>query len=63
MNQSGYMTQDERWTNEHIDVCGHLHVPVANSFDPAPTREGWVPFFVNIQLDRTPQKHHIYRRA
>lgn len=36
---------------EHIDYKGDLKVPVARSIDPAPTREGWKPRWVNIDLD------------
>jgi hypothetical protein len=36
---------------------------VANSFDRAPEREGWEPFWVNINLERDPVKVFAYRRA
>lgn len=57
------MTQDERWENEHIAINGHLHVPVMRWIDPAPRREGWEPFFVTVNLSRTPPKQYIYRRV
>jgi hypothetical protein len=38
-------------SEEHIDISGHLKVPVTHSIDPAPEREGWVPFWVNINLN------------
>lgn len=40
-----------------------LRVPVARSSDKAPVREGWTPFFVNVDLTRTPQKIVSYKRA
>lgn len=36
---------------ERIDISGHLCVPVASSWDKAPVREGWTPFWVNVNLD------------
>lgn len=38
-----------------------LRVPVARSIDKAPHREGWEPFFVNIDLKRDPQKIVSYK--
>jgi hypothetical protein len=61
-------TKGHPWTpdlikTEHIDILGHLRVPVADSFDRAPEREGWEPFWVNINLERDPVKVFAYRRA
>ncbi len=47
---------------EHIDASGRLQVPVEKSIDPTPVREGWVPYFVAVSLDRSPQKWITYRR-
>ena len=47
---------------EHIDVCGHLVVPLATSITRTPTREGWEPYFVAVNLNATPQKWVTYRR-
>jgi hypothetical protein len=46
------MTQEERWTTEHIDISGHLNVPMTDYWERAPEREGWVCFWVNVNLDR-----------
>jgi hypothetical protein len=48
---------------EHIDVYGHLTVPVDSSWDRAPGREGWEPYWVTVNLDNRPQKWVTYRRA
>ena len=48
---------------EHIDVYGHLKVPVASSRDPAPTRIGWEPYWVSVSLNSRPQKWFTYRRV
>lgn len=48
---------------EHIDVIGQLQVPCFSSWDRAPSREGWEPFFVAVNLDRRPQKWVTYRRV
>jgi len=37
-------------SEEYIDIRGHLRVPVPSWFDRAPQREGWSPFWVNIDL-------------
>ena len=50
-------------SEEHISIYGHLKVPVARSTDPAPEREGWEPFFVNVNLDHPIQKVVTYRRT
>lgn len=47
---------------EHIDVFGHLRVPVDSSLDRAPKREGWEPYFVSINIKARPQKWFTYRR-
>jgi hypothetical protein len=47
---------------EHINVNGHLEVPLASSWDRPPVRKGWEPFFVAVNLDAKPQKWVIYRR-
>ncbi len=56
-------TEDQRRATEFIDSRDHLHVPVANSLDPAPKREGWKPYFVNIVLTRPTQKVILYQRT
>lgn len=57
-------TQEERRCTEHIDISGHLNVPLADSFEKAPEREGWKPFFVNIDLSHpTVQKVVKYKEA
>lgn len=56
------MTQEERWTTEHINVMGHLSVPVERSTDPSPVREGWEPIWVTIDLSKSPQKNVKYKR-
>lgn len=48
---------------EHIDVYGHLKVPVMSSWDRAPEREGWEPYFVAVSLNERPQKWFTYRRV
>ena len=54
---------DELRATERVDQSGRLHVPVAKSMDRTPKREGWEPFFVNIQLNRPTQKVVIYGRT
>lgn len=53
-------------SEEYIDIGGHLRVPVASSWNQAPEREGWEPFFVNINLNKDDnhgiEKVVIYRR-
>jgi hypothetical protein len=39
-----------------------LRVPVERSIDKAPAREGWEPFFVNVNLDHPVQKVVSYKR-
>lgn len=53
-------TYDERITTEGARPI--LRVPVERSTDPTPAREGWKPFWVNVNLDRTPQKLVYYKR-
>lgn len=48
---------------EYIDIQGHLKVPVASVRDKAPEREGWKPWWVNINLRDPIQKVVIYRRV
>jgi hypothetical protein len=58
------MSQQERWETEHIDIFGHLRVPVMRSTDPSPEREGWEPFFVTVNLAATPNHKVVsYRRV
>ena len=57
------MTQDECWNTEHIDIQGHLSVPVESAIERSPKREGWKPFFVTTHLDRRPQKNVKYKRV
>lgn len=52
---------DERITTEGPRPI--LRVPVENRLDPAPVREGWTPFFVNVVMDRTPQKLVYYKQV
>ena len=47
---------------EHINVDGRLEVPVWNYLDPTPIREGWEPYWVNVNLDRKPVRWITYRR-
>lgn len=52
---------------EKIDNLGYkgaprLRVPVFDSFDRPPVREGWEPFFVNVDLNRVPVKIFTYRQ-
>jgi hypothetical protein len=47
---------------EHLDVIGNLCVPVDSSIEVAPKREGWEPFWVNVNLSRKPQKWILYRK-
>lgn len=54
-------TYDERITTSGDRPI--LRVPVANRLDPTPQREGWTPFWVNVNLDRDPQKLVYYRKA
>ena len=49
-------------SEEHIDIRGNLCVPVARSIDPAPKREGWTPYWVNIDLSDPIQKVVKYHR-
>lgn len=46
---------------EHIDNNGNLKVPVNNRFTQAPNRDGWKPFWVNVNMDRDPIKIFTYR--
>jgi hypothetical protein len=49
---------------EHIDVSGHLNVPLKSSLDRTPKRDGWEPFFVSVILsDEHTQKVVIYRKG
>lgn len=49
---------------EHITITGSLSVPVARSIDPSPKREGWKPYWVNINLaDEQTQKQVLYKRV
>jgi hypothetical protein len=50
-------------SEEHISSFGVLRVPVKRSYDPTPKREGWEPFFVNINLDDPIQKVVSYKRV
>lgn len=47
---------------EYIDIQGHLCVPVANWLDKGPVREGWIPFWVNVNLNDPIQKVVSYKR-
>lgn len=38
-------------TDEYTTSYGVLRVPVVSSHDKAPEREGWTPFFVNVDLN------------
>ena len=49
-------------SEEYIDILGHLQVPVASWWDSAPKREGWIPYWVNINLSREPVKIYSYKR-
>lgn len=48
---------------EYIDTSDHLHVPLPSWWDDSPARDGWTPFFVNINMDHPIQKVVIYERA
>lgn len=50
-------------TAEHIDERGRLSVPVERAMDVTPRREGWEPYWVNVNLGASPQKVVKYRRA
>jgi len=54
-------------TTEYITANGILRVPHATSLERAQEREGWVPFFVAIDLDPERndgvQKVVSYKRA
>lgn len=58
------MTQEERWTTEHIDISGNLSVPVEDASTKTPARDGWEPFFVAVNLAHpTVAKNVKYRRV
>lgn len=48
---------------EHIANSGHLKVPVMRWLDSPPAREGWEPFFVNVNLADPVVKVYTYRRS
>jgi len=54
-------------SEEHIDITGRLRVPVASWWDDPPKREGWEPYFVNVNLDPETNdgmaKVYSYRRV
>lgn len=56
------MSETDRYT-EHVDERGILRVPVAKASDPAPTREGFKPWWVNIVGGRNPEKLVYYKPA
>lgn len=48
---------------EHVDISGHLCVPVSNALDRPPHRDGWEAFWVNVNLaDKIAPKVFKYRR-
>jgi hypothetical protein len=49
-------------SEEFIDIRGHLNVPCTSSLDPAPTRDGWAPFWVNVNLNDPIRKVVFYKR-
>lgn len=50
----------ERYS-ERIDHRGQLQVPVFDWWERPPEREGWKPYFVNVNLNRVPVKVYTYR--
>jgi hypothetical protein len=46
---------------EHVDIDGHLQVPLGSALDDAPQRKGWQPYHVDVVLSRKPPKWIGYR--
>jgi hypothetical protein len=50
-------------TKEHLDSENRLVVPVRYRFDSTPKRDGWKPFWVNVNLNRIPVRYVTYKRV
>jgi hypothetical protein len=57
------MIPTARRDEEHIDSRGHLRVPLERAISLSPTRAGWKPFWVNVNLDDPIQKVVVYRKV
>lgn len=55
------LSSDELRFTEHIDRHGRLVVPVERWLEPTPAREGWTPWWVNVNLAHPIQKVVTYK--